>query len=331
MLQRNRQIFALTLLWVGLTAGVSGAADEVPPAPPGTFSIVAFPDTQAYSAGQPEVFYAETQWVVDNVERQRIAFVTHLGDVVDRDVPVQWAVAVRAMARLDGKVPYGLSVGNHDMKCGKGDASLFSAMFPATHFTRRPWYGGHLDDNTNSYQYFEAEGLKFIMLHLECNAPDEVLEWAGKVLDENADHRAIISTHMFLGPRDRPKTAKDWYEAPKGIMQWKKCHGEAGNSPQQLWEKRFRKHKNVFLILCGDQSRTQAMHLALEGEHGNQVHACLSDYRGGYLRVYRFLPKKNRIRVMTYSATSRALCETTSVVKDEAKHQFTIPYAMTSP
>jgi len=319
------------LMIVGLGLLVSVAfGQEIPPAPAGTFSVVALPDTQAYSARTPAVFYSETQWVVDNLEAQRIVFVSHLGDIVDRNVPKQWAVAVRAMARLDGRVPYGLSVGNHDMKTATGDASLFSAMFPADHFKDRKWYGGQIKDNANSYQFFEAEGLRFVVLHLECNAPDDVLAWADGVLKAHADRRAIISTHMFLGPLAHPKTSRGWYDDPKGVMRWHKCHGKGGNSPTQLWAKRFSQHVNVFLILCGDQSRSQAMYLALKGKHGNVVHACMSDYREGYLRVYRFMPKANRIRVMTYSVTKRALCKGTGVVKDASKHQFTLDYDMST-
>ncbi len=320
----------VVIVCLGLLAGVA-FGEGVPPAPTGTFSVVAFPDTQAYSARQPAVFHAETQWVVDHLRAQRIVFVCHLGDIVDENIPKQWTVAKQAMARLDKKVPYGLVVGNHDMKTATGDASLFSSTFPAKRFAGCAWYRGQIKDNANSYQTFEAEGLKFVVLHLECNAPDDVLAWADSVLKRYADRRAIVATHMFLGPLERPKTKEGWYTDPKGVMRWHKCHGQAGNSPAQLWAKCFSKHKNVFLILCGDQSRTQAMHLALKGEDGHTVHACLSDYREGYLRVYRFIPKANQIRVMTYSPTKNALCEATSIVKDVSKHQFTLHYDMTPP
>ncbi|MBN1342014.1 MAG: metallophosphoesterase [Phycisphaerae bacterium] len=311
----------------GLFACVAGAA-EISPAPAGTFSVVALPDTQLYSAEQPEVFYAEMQWILDNLKTQRIAFVSHLGDIVDKDVPKQWAVAKRAVAMLDGKACYGLCVGNHDMKCTKGDASLFVANFPAKRFAGRPWYVAQIKDNVNSAQTFEAEGLRFVILHVECNAPDDVLKWADGVLEAHKDRRAIISTHMFLGPLERPKTKEGWHKDPKGVMRWHKCHGQAGNSSAQLWEKCFSKHRNVFLILCGDQSRTQTMHVELTGKHGNRVHACLSDYREGYLRVYRFEPSRDKIGVMTYSVTKRALCPGTTTVEDASKHQFVLGYSM---
>jgi len=32
-------------------------------------------------------------------------------------------------------------------------------------------------------------------------------------------------------------------------MQWKKVHGERGNSPEEMWDKSFRKHPNLFSVL----------------------------------------------------------------------------------
>ncbi|HNR31361.1 MAG TPA: metallophosphoesterase [Candidatus Hydrogenedentes bacterium] len=323
--------FVLALGWLGAMAASVGAG-PLPPLPEGAFSLVALPDTQAYSAGQPEVFEAEIQWVLDHRDEQRIVFVTHLGDIVDENgEPAQWDVAERCMKMLDGRVPYGLCVGNHDMVGSSGNSSNFQARFPASSFAGLPWYGGAYKNNASSWQTLSAGGMDFLIVHIECNAPDDVLAWAGQVLDEHPNHRAIVSTHMYLGPIDKPETPEDYYEAPKGRMRWKKCHGAAGNTPQEMWDKCFRRHKNLFLILCGDQSRTQTFHQRATGEAGNTVHEALSDYREGYLRVYRFVPGENRIDVFTYSPTLGKLCDGTPLVPDRARHQFAIPYAMPRP
>ena len=111
-------------------------------------------------------------------------------------------------------------------------------------------------------------------------------------------------------------------------MRCHKTHGKLGNTPQQLWDKCFSKHSNVFLICCGDQSRTQALHTTSKGKHGNKVHECLSDYREGYLRIYRFDPGENRISVMTYSPPLQKLCDGTKIVPDADQHQFVLDYEM---
>lgn len=92
-----------------------------------------------------------------------------------------------------------------------------------------------------------ACGLDFVILHLECNAPDDVLQWADEVLDENASRRAIVTTHMGLGPLTRPKKSSDFRDAPKGRMQCSKVHGLRASSPQQMWDKCFRKHEGTKL------------------------------------------------------------------------------------
>lgn len=305
----------------------------LPPAPPGTFTIVALPDTQKYMAAGPHVFETMVRWVIAHRDDQRIVFVSHLGDVVLDNTPEEWEMARRIMGQLTDVVPYGISVGNKDMDCLAGDASRFSAAFPASSFTGRSWYGGQIGDNTDSFQLLEVGGRRFIILHLECNAPDRVLDWANQVLADHADRLAIVAAHMFLGPIDEPQTREESFSNRKGVMRWSKCHGPAGHSPQALWDKCFSRHANVLLILCGDQSHTQAMRLTLIGHHGNPVHVCLSDYGGapeGWLRLYRFEPAAGRIRVFSFGPVSGTLCPGTTLVPDAGQHQFTLPWSLSA-
>ena len=337
------RVLTVLSLCMGTCLPVFGA--ELPAAPEGSFSIAVIPDTQRYrrlkeddQAWENPTFEAYTSWIAANVERQRIVFVSHVGDIVDLNERSQWKVARQCMDQLHGHVPYGISVGNHDM-VRSGDSSLFQKFFPKSRFEKFDWYGGSFTgspasagsvsgNNANSFQLFSAEGLRFVFVHLECNAPDDVLDWASEVLRKHSDRRAIITTHMGLGPRDAPKKASDYFDAPKGRMTWKKCHGERGNTPQQMWDKCFRRHNNVFKICCGDQSRTQALHQSSRGDHGNTVHELLSDYGSNGLRVMRFLPQANRIEVRTWNPLSSKLTQETSIVPDARQHQFDLPYTM---
>lgn len=320
----------VTGLFVHLAVLFSGSvAEELPPAPAGAFSIVVLPDTQAYCTEEKSFYFeSEIDWILQNRQSQNIVFVSHVGDVVDDyHADGEWEVARRNMLRLSGKIPFGFSVGNHDM-LSNGDSSNFQEAFPASLFEESDWYGGQIKNNANSYQLISAAGMDFLILHLECNAPDEVLSWADGVLKKHADRRAMITTHMYLGPRERPQKSRDYFDAPKGRMRWHKRHGKHGNTPRQLWDKCFSQHANAFMICCGDQSRTQALHRTVHGKHGNPVHECLSDYRGGFLRVYRFEPSQDRISVMTWSPYQQELCEGTTIVADIDQHQFVLPYRM---
>ncbi|MBM3861974.1 MAG: serine/threonine protein phosphatase [Verrucomicrobia bacterium] len=326
---------------------VRGQEEMLGPAPEDSFTVIVIPDTQSYrgqgTKAEPKsvapvtngAFESHMRWIVGNLQRQRIVFVSHVGDIVDRNTTSQWSVARACMDRLHGRVPYGISPGNHDMKTA-GDASLFQHYFPASRFKDFSWYAGSyrgpdeekLGNNVNSCQLFSAGGMDFVFLHLACNAPDEVLNWANETLRAHANRRALITTHMGLGPLEKPKTAKDFSDAPKGRMRWKKCYGERGNTPQQMWEKCFAKNDNLFVVFSGDQSRTQALRLVSPNERGKPVHELLSDYHQYWLRVNRFLPGKNRIEVYTIDSRDSRLCRGTEKRSQADQHCFTLDYDM---
>lgn len=321
------------------------AEPTLTPAAENTFSIVVIPDTQAYrgagTKGQPDstdpvsnpIFAAHTQWIVENLQRQNIVFVSHVGDIVDKNVPEQWEVARGYLDRLHGKVPYGLSVGNHDMT-SRGDARLFQQYFPARRFEGFSWYGGAYSgsplgaqvsgNNVNSYQLFSAGGIDFIFVHLECNAPDDVLEWANALLRKHADRKALITSHMGWGPRVKPKDNAGYITGEKGRMTWSKIHADRGNSPQAMWEKCYQHHRNLVAVFSGDQSRTHTFRAATPGVHGNVVHEFMQDYSSRWLRLYRFTPDAQQIRVqaITFHPKSEELCQGTSLVPDPSGHQF---------
>jgi len=315
-------------------------------APEGDFSIIVIPDTQQYFGKSTKlepnsqneltnpVFEKQIKWIRDNIDNHKIVFVSHVGDIVDINNNSQWSLAQKFMNSLHGEIPYGIAIGNHDMT-SDGNSSLFQQYFPGSRFSDFDWYGGYFDDssslthsgnNSNSYQLFTAEEIDFVILHLECNAPDDVLKWADSILNNHKNRFAIISTHMFLGPLEKPDTPEGFFDDPKGIMQWKKNHGKNGNSPQQMWDKLFSKHENLHLIFSGDQSRSNALNYKLIGNNGNTVHTILNDYMlsPGPLRIIRFKPKKNEIEVISYDITDNKIVKGTKTVPEKSSHNFKI-------
>ncbi len=325
-------------------------AEKLGPAPEGTFSIVLIPDTQAYDGAgtksQPgsdmpvtnKIFEAHTEWIATNMDQQRIVFASHVGDIVDINADEQWVVAQACMNKLHGKIPYGISVGNHDMT-SSGDASLFQVYFPKRRFEHFEWYGGCYDgsplgshisgNNANSYQMFSAGGIDFIFLHLECNAPDDVLDWANQLLRRHSNRKALITSHMGWGPKVLPKNTDEYITGEKGRMTWLKIHGQRGNTPQQMWEKCYRLHANLVAVFSGDQSRTQAYYAANEGAQGNPIHEILQDYGSGWLRMYRFYPELDRVRVqaITFDPRTEELCDGVRLVPNRNAHQFEFEFS----
>jgi len=340
---------AVVLLAAFGSLSASGQEAALGPAPEGSFTIIVIPDTQNYrgqgTKAQPkstdpvtnDAFESHMRWIVGNLQRQRIVFVSHVGDIVDRKTPKQWEVARACMDRLHKLVPYGISAGNHDMFAG-GDCSQFQQYFPAARFAEFPWYAGSyrgpkeelLGNNANSCQLFSADGMDFVFLHLACNAPDEALNWANETLRTHARRRALVTTHMGLGPLEKPKTLRDFGDAPKGRMRWKKIYGVQGNTPQQMWDKCFAKHDNLFVVFSGDQSRSQALRQVSPNEHGKPVHELLSDYHEYWLRVNRFLPGSNRIEVYTIDSRDSRLCRSTKNQPQADQHCFVLDYDMSA-
>jgi hypothetical protein len=91
------------------------------------FIIAVLPDSQYYCAsarrGLPAIFDAHTDWIVTSRLAWNIAYVAHLGDIVDTgDTLAQWQNATNALYRLENPlttglpdgIPYGVTVGNHD-------------------------------------------------------------------------------------------------------------------------------------------------------------------------------------------------------------------------
>ena len=269
------------------------------------FSIIVLPDTQYYSAsmngGSPDIFEAQTLWIVENRDVLNIAFVTHLGDLVQNgdDSLADWEAANAAISLLEDPVttglpegiPFGVAVGNHEQS-PQGDADgttvLFNRYLGISRFDGRAYYGGHFGaTNDNHYEVFSASGMDFIILHLEYDtSPDEaVLRWADEVLKEHDTRRAIVVTHFMIGPGN-----------PGGFS----------TLGQAIYDE-LKDNPNLFLLLGGHVPTFGGEGQRADVWDGRTVYSLLSDYQGrsrggdGWLRIMRFSPSLNEISVQTFS------------------------------
>jgi len=276
------------------------------------FTIVALPDTQFYSKTFPKVAAAQIDWIIANREKLNIVYVAHLGDVTDGgdEKPEQWSNASDAIYRLENPattglpagIPYGVVPGNHDHRGGLGQ---FEKFFGAAHFAGRPYYGGHPgNDNSSHHDVFTASRLEFIVLYIDFDreklnyAPID--NWADEVLKANPHRRAIVVSHDLL--------AVTGMFDPRGRAIYDRLKGNS----------------NLFLMLCGHNHGEARRFDTFEGR---TVLTVLSDYQmwpeggGGYLRLYRFFPSENLIRVQTYSPWLNKF-------KTDGRSQFEFSYRM---
>jgi hypothetical protein len=132
------------------------------------FAIVVLPDTQNYAreaAGNgdavKEMWFSQTEWIITNRVSRNIAYVTHLGDILQNgDIKngspnnTEWRNATNALYRLENPtrtllpdgIPYGMAVGNHDQEpIGEpdGTSTHFNQCFGVSHFSNKSYYGGN--------------------------------------------------------------------------------------------------------------------------------------------------------------------------------------------
>lgn len=316
-MQRLLRTASLTVSGLVVIAAFCAAAfaDEKTPAEK-SFTVVLLPDTQNYAEKYPTTYVAQTLWIRKRVKEDNIKFAIHLGDIVQTSTKrLEWENANRAMRLLDGVVPYSVAPGNHDMVVKGRDSTLYNQYFPPGRFKKEKWYGGHMGKtNDNNYCFFEACGMKFMVINLEFAPRDKTLKWASEVAKRHPNHRVIVATHCYMHLKGRDTSAPAHYKI-------------AGNSGEQMWQKFIRKQPNIFLVVCGHVAGVGLQ--TSTNDAGGKVVEMLADYQNlrnggdGWLRSLQFVPAENKIHVRTYSPVLKKY-------NKQPGHSFSLDYQMTA-
>lgn len=252
-----------------------------------TFAIV--PDVQGYTDDYPNIFDRQTAWIAAT-DCYNVEYVIQLGDLVEHhNEHEEFERADRALSTLERHdVPYGVLAGDHDNDGGT-DYSNYDRYFGYERFADEPHYGGSSDEETNRHHYdlVSAEGVEFVVVYLsyEDEAEDMPIEWASDVLDRHDDRTAIIVTHCNLDVDGRYGCDHE----DTGLV----IHHEL-----------VKQHENVALVLSSDNHGVARK----QNEYGNHTsYEVLQNYQemehhgNGWLRMYTFYPKDDRVKVDTYS------------------------------
>ncbi len=303
-------------------AGSDTATDGGTSAP--AFTLVAMPDTQYYSAfpGNYKYFTAQVEWIVKNLTIKSLAFVSHLGDIVDSGAFLegQWKAADKAFKVLegdltkkpDGLIPYGAVPGNHDYDIVylKGVPKAYLKWFGPDRYKGRSWFLGASPNKTSMAQLFSGGGKQYLHLALEWHPADESILWALGMMTKYPGLPTIIATHEYLGtgaPGSR-KTGGDT------------SNGGGNNSAESLFRKLVVPYPQVFMVLCGhvsgDGQRTDKTAL------GQSVYQVLADYQSdpfggnGWMQLVAFYPAAKEVTFTAFSPTFKA---GTSIGTDRSK------------
>jgi hypothetical protein len=285
------------------------------------FTIAVLPDSQYYTrnaspperpvADDPDYFYAQTRWAVENRISRNVIGVFHVGDIINNaDVTAQWLRADNAFEILEAAadpalphgIAYGLSFGNHDQfpRDEPGATTVANQYFGPSRFAGRAYYGGNFDGtNDESWVRFQAGDLEVVVVNLQFNpAPSAaVLAWARRVFETHPRALGIVNSHYIVTTGGNFSTqGQAIYDALKDVP-------------------------NVQLMASG--------HVAVDARRtdefeGNVIHSMLSDYQRtepdpsdpdkpliveqsltngghGFMRSWRFSPRDQKLYVESFS------------------------------
>lgn len=283
--------------------------------PSENFTVIALPDTQNYTSllYPTDIFTQQTKWVVNNKEALNIKYLTHLGDFVNSSTSdSQWGRVTDAMDLLNGKIPYGVVAGNHDIS--NGDTHFVSRFGPSASRwidsstgQRYDWLKGFSPRGYSSYQIINVNGRDYLFLHIDCDTPDSDLAWAVSVLKAHPYTPTMVSTHNYMaetgaygntgsgtGQRGRVN-----YPSPYTSVEPDR------NTVTTIWETVIKPFNQVYMVICGHNFAQYCQPDTTAG--GKTVQQVLVDYQtlpnggNGFLRIMEFRPSKNEIYSTTYS------------------------------
>lgn len=223
----------------------------------------------------------------------------HEGDLVQNGAqyPTEWQGADAAMDLLDGVVPYSVVIGNRDFdepNTFTGTTSSYEQYFGPQRYAGRSWFGGASPNGRNTYQFFNGGNWRFLHLALDYEVPDAAIMWAQQVLDRHRGIPTIVTTHAYLSDTTTGRSEPARY----------------ANNGDQIWQKLIKRNAQIFMVLNGHFCGVDGeRHQVSTNDAGKPVFEMVANYQNypnggdGYLRMLRFEPVLNRIRIETYSPT----------------------------
>ena len=261
------------------------------------YTIAVLPDTQDYTLNPAlnATFAKMTQWLADNQENHNIQFVTHVGDVTYNNLDREWNVAKDAMSILDGKIPYALLPGNHDIAPGgsaseRTDDKLSEYFSPEDAAARDGSFGGVYDKEPDSYQnnyhtFTAPDGTSWLVLSLEFGPRDDVVRWAGDVIEDHMDHRVIITTHGYMAVDGRTGPLTERLTGENGGTSYGVGNDIRGTADgDRIWTELAGKYPNVAFTFSGHNFGDGAQTQVNLGAGGQPVHQMFVNYQNGIAR-----------------------------------------------
>lgn len=297
-----------------------------------SFSMIVLGDPQGYTKydiNQP-LFELCTAWIADNVEHLNIKAVLCTGDIVEQNENItrnrnmlnqtsrqMWESASRSFERLDNKVPYVISSGNHEYgyRRSENGRTKFPEYFPIERNTclmdcivgDYPNRNGEASMENAVFEFHDKNWGDLLVLTTEFAPRPEVLEWACEFVaqEKYRNHKVIAMTHSYLTERTADYTDNTWYTITPQT------------SGKDFWDKFVKVSPNVVFVLCGHTGHPgdfedNVAYRVDKNDAGRKVHQMMFNVQtlgggwegnggDGWLRILEFMPDGKTIKVKTYS------------------------------
>lgn len=301
--------------------------------------IVLLPDTQTYAEKYPEVLDSQINWIVMNAAD--INFVLQQGDLTQNNNHKEWKFIQDAFSKLNGKIPYVLAAGNHDMGSADGkfadtrNSTLFNMHFPVSQMSALPGFAGVAEDGKmdNAFYIFKTGKIKWLVITLEFGPRNSILNWAGSIIDKHPGHAVIINTHSYMYS-DSTRQGPGDHGRPQAYGVGKDKGDSAVNDGEQIWEKLVKKYPGTRFVFSGHITNSGVGTLISINEAGYHVYQMLANFQegvkgsvkggNGWLRIVDLDFKKKTIRVSTWSPYIGQF-------KDDPAHNFIIKNVFFKP
>lgn len=298
---------------------------------PNSFSIVLLSDPQNYTkfdTNQP-IFDLMTAWTASQIDNLNIKAVLCTGDLVEQNnwltpdgingnqtSTQQWKSVSRAFERLDDKVPYIISLGNHDYgyKSAENRDSQFQEYFPVernstwkNHLVSiYPNQSGNPSLENAAFEFDLPDWGRMLIITSEFAPRDEVLTWAKELVssDKYKNHRVIFLTHSYLRTDGDRIKSENYKVTPSN-------YGEA------IWDKLIYPNSNIEMVICGHYALIGGYEMNVgqrsdKNSSGKNVYQMMFNSQtlgggwhgnggDGWLRMLEFMPDGKTIKVKTYS------------------------------
>jgi len=315
-----------------ISAHAQDRADRLQPEDSNSFSMIVLGDPQGYvkyNINQP-IFELCTAWIADNIDQLNIKAVLCTGDLVEQNENItlnrkmlnqtseeMWQSSSRSFARLDNKVPYIISCGNHDYGYKNAECGIthFPDYFPVKRNSTWkdclvadfPNRNGVVSLENAAFEFKSQSWGKILIVTTEFAPRDEVLDWAAGVINrkEYADAKVIFMTHSFIQERNAKRVDNEPYKI------------SPSNWGQAVWDKLVYPSSNIDMVICGHMGEPGEFEDAVayrvdKNKAGKNVHQMMFNVQvsgggwegnggDGWLRILEFMPDGKTVSVKTYS------------------------------